>query len=482
MRLFCGHEAFARLLTETQAIFIRNAEDWGEQEDPIGQLKLGLWCLESLYKLRNTLVGSMARIQEAKDALLIQIQDGPGKRSESLERMCQEYLDLFDRSLAELAAINSKLERKVELNTRYRDSLSSVFTLIDSRASIAQNNRSIEQNDRSIEQNNRSIKQNALSIRQNRTIERLTFLTIGYLPLSLTAAIFAIPDNQNVTPDGMGTPWFTGIIFLMLLVTLVISLFIETLKELWSYGVDRPVRRVAHKVFPKWFKAPDEKNMLASSASSTALSRTTSGAQPRAGGPAPGGLAARSQTAPLPTSQPHGQAWRPQMHAASVHAAPGRSSTLVRHWGGLPPTRREPDAAQAAAPSSSHQQQQRQTGGHQRPAPLMEGSTVVVVGGGGEDGPVGGERRGQLYEHGSGHVYQNGMNGKHGDDEEKGVEAASSSAADHSDRGGGQRPTRVQFSPSAAQPVALERRSSSWVQGWLGWLGHGRERHSSENP
>ena len=102
---------------------------------------------------------SITRIEEARTVLRAQIENGPGRRSVALERMCQEYLEHLERSMAELNAISHRLDRKVELNSRYRDSLSTVLALRDSQNSI----------------------------RQNRTIERLTLLTIGYLPLTLTA-------------------------------------------------------------------------------------------------------------------------------------------------------------------------------------------------------------------------------------------------------------------------------------------------------
>jgi hypothetical protein len=62
-----------------------------------------------------------------------------------------------------------------------------VLALRDSRASLEQNKLSIDQNELSINQNELSINQNRLSLRQNSTIERLTYLTIGYLPISLMA-------------------------------------------------------------------------------------------------------------------------------------------------------------------------------------------------------------------------------------------------------------------------------------------------------
>ena len=41
--------------------------------------------------------------------------------------MCQEYLEAFERNLGELTAVNVKLERKVELNSRHKDAVSSNY-------------------------------------------------------------------------------------------------------------------------------------------------------------------------------------------------------------------------------------------------------------------------------------------------------------------------------------------------------------------
>jgi len=49
---------------------------------------------------------------------------GPGKRNVTLERLWPEYLGTFERSLVELAAENAKLERRIDLNTRYDESVS----------------------------------------------------------------------------------------------------------------------------------------------------------------------------------------------------------------------------------------------------------------------------------------------------------------------------------------------------------------------
>lgn len=38
--------------------------------------------------------------------------------------MCQEYFEDFDSNLMQLTAVNARLERQIELNTRYKESVS----------------------------------------------------------------------------------------------------------------------------------------------------------------------------------------------------------------------------------------------------------------------------------------------------------------------------------------------------------------------
>ncbi|KAI1410710.1 hypothetical protein F5Y13DRAFT_167189 [Hypoxylon sp. FL1857] len=90
----------------------------------IMQLKLGLWSLESLFKLHNSLVTSMRCIEEASTELRAQIDYGPGKRGERLERMCQHSLGDFERKLTQLVVLSDELNQKIKLNSRYKDSVS----------------------------------------------------------------------------------------------------------------------------------------------------------------------------------------------------------------------------------------------------------------------------------------------------------------------------------------------------------------------
>lgn len=117
-----------------------------------------------------------------------------------------------------------------------------------------------------------SLHQNNLSIKQNSTIQQLTYLTIGYLPMGLMAvghyfpllilsfvawylvsraserksasvliispiilqAIFAIPDSQNVVSQNMGTTWFIGAVLIMSAITYALAVQITRLIEFFG--------------------------------------------------------------------------------------------------------------------------------------------------------------------------------------------------------------------------------------------------------
>ncbi|OTA62227.1 hypothetical protein K449DRAFT_49587 [Hypoxylon sp. EC38] len=144
------------------------------------QLKLGLWSLESLFKLHNSLVTSMRCIEEASTELRAQIDYGPGKRGERLERMFQHSLGDFDRKLTQLIVLSDELNQKIKLNSRYKDSVSSslpkwcITVLTQDKLSTVL-----------------SLEDSRNSIRQNSTIQKLTYLTIGYLPLGLISVRLA---------------------------------------------------------------------------------------------------------------------------------------------------------------------------------------------------------------------------------------------------------------------------------------------------
>ncbi|KAK0101193.1 hypothetical protein ONS96_006414 [Cadophora gregata f. sp. sojae] len=194
--------------------FLRGEKDWLKDDDAIGNLQLALWILESLYKLRNTLEGSLVTINEARVALVAQILEGPGKRSPELESFCQSSIESFERNVCLLSALHIKIKRKTELGGRYRDSLSIVLSLNDSR---------------------NSLKQSMTSLKQSTTIQKLTYLTIAYLPVGLTAAIFAIPDEQKVVVPAMGRDWFVGIILILFVLTFTTAVLMGKVLELLDW-------------------------------------------------------------------------------------------------------------------------------------------------------------------------------------------------------------------------------------------------------
>ncbi|PMD50945.1 uncharacterized protein K444DRAFT_221860 [Hyaloscypha bicolor E] len=133
---------------------------------------------------------------------MAQIKAGPGQRSVRLEGMCQDYLSKFEDSLVQLTAVSVQLDRRIELNTRNKDATSDILTMRDSRTGISQNG----------------------------TVQRLTYLTIGYLPIALMAAIFAIPKEQNVlyfpSMADHGRSWFIGAIFIISFFTYTLAVYI----------------------------------------------------------------------------------------------------------------------------------------------------------------------------------------------------------------------------------------------------------------
>ncbi|RYO85106.1 hypothetical protein DL766_006716 [Monosporascus sp. MC13-8B] len=98
--------------------YLQNS-DWLQSQDSDGELQLSLWGLEALYKLNNTMAESVRIIEQAKADLNKEIQDGPGKRSSELEKICVKHQQTLDRHFAELTAVQKTLERKVETISRY---------------------------------------------------------------------------------------------------------------------------------------------------------------------------------------------------------------------------------------------------------------------------------------------------------------------------------------------------------------------------
>ncbi|KAH8898616.1 hypothetical protein GQ53DRAFT_877592 [Thozetella sp. PMI_491] len=180
-------------------IFLDDA--FKESHQSVDQFKLGLWSLEALSKIQNSLSESLESIRRARADLVEQIEEAgrTTKRSDVLERMCQEYLGMFESSLADLTAENESLAHRISLSSRYKDALSALLTLRDSRTSIEQNG----------------------------TVERLTYLTIAYLPITLMAAVLAIPERNQSLFSSMGLNEFLYTIVVVSLFTYFLAVYVK---------------------------------------------------------------------------------------------------------------------------------------------------------------------------------------------------------------------------------------------------------------
>jgi hypothetical protein len=92
-----------------------------------------------------------------------------------------------------------------------------------------------------------SLRDNRNSFNQNNTIQVLTYMTILYLPVGLTAvcmpeelelhdidfmqAIFAIPDTPTVIGNKIGLPWFLGIVLILLAFTISLAILMKNFPE-----------------------------------------------------------------------------------------------------------------------------------------------------------------------------------------------------------------------------------------------------------
>ncbi|KAK3306496.1 uncharacterized protein B0T15DRAFT_142763 [Chaetomium strumarium] len=165
----------------------------------VEMLGLVLWCLESSCKLSNSLDETANAVQQARQDLMVQIAEGPGRRSPALENICQEQLAAFETKYLELMAAAVRLRSRVEVSKRQGEAASAILQLNNSH----------------------------ISINQSATIEKLTYLTIIYLPLGLVTAIFAIPDTQEVLYSSMGRAWYIGAILIFVATTGTVAYFLK---------------------------------------------------------------------------------------------------------------------------------------------------------------------------------------------------------------------------------------------------------------
>lgn len=206
-------EDYEKAISKLDSVLIIDKILDGIETDKLELLYLGLshWSSSALLKLQGTLNSIVVTMTEAKEYLMAQIQEGPGKCSLALEKICQEYLTEFESSLVQLDVVNSRLEQRMKLNKREE-------AIFETES---------EKRDRK------------LSLSQNATIERLTYLTIVYLPITLLSAIYAIPGEHHVLFNDMSLQWFLLGILIASVATYILAGYIggvvEWLKIAWDF-------------------------------------------------------------------------------------------------------------------------------------------------------------------------------------------------------------------------------------------------------
>ncbi|KAH8904689.1 hypothetical protein BR93DRAFT_970622 [Coniochaeta sp. PMI_546] len=162
-----------------------------------------------LLQIQISLKECVETTQQAKEELMVQIQEDQLNRGPDLERSCQWYLGTFEDQFSRLKAVRYALDGQIETISRSMDVFSNVSGMVDSKVSLD----------------------------QNRTIQKLTYLTIAYLPMGFLAAVFAIPPEQFVTFSGMGLRWFVYGILIMLAATSLAAWQIDPVITVMSYLV-----------------------------------------------------------------------------------------------------------------------------------------------------------------------------------------------------------------------------------------------------
>ncbi|KAI0197441.1 hypothetical protein EV127DRAFT_489055 [Xylaria flabelliformis] len=214
-------EVFESIFSSTDA-FLLKEKDWTQDSSSLSQFQLISWSLDCLSKFQNSLKATINSIVDAKRELFDQIHEQTANRSPPLQGMCQEHIANFESIVVELIQVNEYLESNIALAVRFKDALSGALALRDSRVGLDQN---------------------AISLQQNNAIQALTYLTIGYLPLGLIAAIFAIPEEQNVVFQGMGKWWFIGAIFILSAVTYFVVAWLNPIIDFFKFPTGPETRR-----------------------------------------------------------------------------------------------------------------------------------------------------------------------------------------------------------------------------------------------
>jgi hypothetical protein len=90
----------------------------------VEHLRVMVWAQETFRVFQRTLMEALEKIAEARAALAARLNEGPGRRHDYLERMCQNTLDDFDKQCGRMESLSVKFDQKIEQISRSNDGVS----------------------------------------------------------------------------------------------------------------------------------------------------------------------------------------------------------------------------------------------------------------------------------------------------------------------------------------------------------------------
>jgi hypothetical protein len=95
---------------------------WIQDSDyTVDHLRVMVWAQETFRVFRTGLTEALEKVEEARLCIQGYLSNGPGKRHEYLERMCQNTMEDFDKQYGRLNSLSVKFEQKIEQISRSHD-------------------------------------------------------------------------------------------------------------------------------------------------------------------------------------------------------------------------------------------------------------------------------------------------------------------------------------------------------------------------
>ncbi|GAB1319395.1 hypothetical protein MFIFM68171_09605 [Madurella fahalii] len=203
--------------------FFKGAKLEADLPDALGGSNITKYLVQSLRRhtlqtIQLALDECVMSIMQAKHELLVQVREDQASLSPLLDRMCQEYLERVEDEFSQVAALSAHLDWLVQSTNRSMDVFSIVTSMVDSHSSL----------------------------QQNRTIQKLTYVTIGYLPVGLITAILAIPKEQEVVSQPFGLKYYLTALLSLFFITCIVAVKVDSIIPFlsdWFLRLPRALRR-----------------------------------------------------------------------------------------------------------------------------------------------------------------------------------------------------------------------------------------------